>query len=312
MTQNCCMTLKNCFLQIDPRYQPAWVDPQTLRFGFSSNQLEISGLADGDRAIISSLLNGVTLSHLQRTAIRCKLAPKDFRELMRLLSPVLISTPLDAQGEQRVFCGSSNTVRFATAHDNYSEKHLQSLQTALQQLGQTFAQKPQLLLTINRFLIDTDTSFQLFENDPTPQLPIIFTDSQVHIGPLLEHTKPVCAGCADNHLFAQDPQLTIMYPQLAQHQPATENPATVLHITPLLAQLIKHPESLKGVRYIFDFAGHTPAVPDRLPITASADCLCSMLRESPHRNIVTAGLQATTQKAAGAHEYRKRQSRKSA
>lgn len=279
------MSTTTVYLKIDPQYAAAWVDPQTIRFGFSKAALELSCVTEQDRTLISSLLIGTTMEALKRTAKRSKISEAQFQELLKLLTPVLqaSSTGFDTSGELKLFHPTTYQLSYPQEFGASAAATASALNTVLAWHGHQQEQgngNSGLLLTINRFLLYKRFNLGYFTPHGVAELPLTFSDNQVHIGPLLTADAAPCSACADNADLFADPEKEIMAPQLLEHTPATENLPVLKQISPFLAQLVATPFALLGQKYVFDFGAGMLPIPQAIPVTGGDDCFCVYLNST--------------------------------
>lgn len=272
------------FLKIAPQFVAAWVDPHTIRFGFSAAALELSSLSEQDRTLLSSLLTGTTVAALKRTARRSKISPEHLQEMLRLLAPVLqaSSSPSAAATTVNLFQTASYQLAVpAVASDTATQTAL-LLHEALSWHGHRQSGTSKLLITVNRFLVDQQLSLAQLQHSTAAQLPVTFSDSCVRIGPLLTTESSPCAACCEHETLRADPDKSIMAPQLLGHTAATETSTVVKHIAPLLAQLVATPYAAAGKQFSFDFSRAEIPLPRIHQLQPDPDCLCAHLTASPH------------------------------
>lgn len=275
------------FLKIAPQFVAAWVDPHTIRFGFSTAALELSALTEQDRTLISSLLTGTTMAALKRTAKRSKISPEHLQEMLRLLAPVLqaSSSPSAATTTVNLFQTASYQLAVPIIASETATRTALLLHEALSWHGHLPSSTSDLLITVNRFLVDQQLSLSQLQHSTAAQLPITFSDSCVRIGPLLTAESTPCAACCEHETLRADPDKSIMLPQLLGHTAATETATVVKHIAPLLAQLVAAPYAATGKQFSFEFSQAEIPLPRVHYLRPDAECLCAHLTASPHSQL---------------------------
>lgn len=273
------------FLQLNPYAAAAWIDTATLRFGFGQARLVLSGLSDADRSIISSLITGVSLTTLHRIAARVGIGPDRFNELLMLLEPVLKSYPEPPGDNFGALPSVAYCVQLPALNPDLSTQSVKLLTSILDDFGHRQTVEAAVFVTLNRFVLDASKSLELFAHSSAKQLPIVFSDNEVLVGPMLTVACSPCAVCVEDGRVIVDPEKAIMATQLISHRPATENPTVLKLLGPFIAQLLASNEYDSAIRYVFNCESLGLLQPQATAVSAHPDCLCASLRTSPYTQV---------------------------
>ncbi len=268
------------YMRINRRYAVAWQNKDELRFGFTRPVLVLSKLSPAANKISGMLTRGVAAATLDSAARHLNIYGSEFDELMRALTPVLEYLPYKPEQQPRsVLC---NAARFAVdpplLNDDFAKQSASQIAAELTGLGAVYApDSHDILITLHRFMISQRRSTYL-SRENIAQLPIVFTDSEIRVGPLITEDGYPCAMCIEKPRLDSDEHIPALTVQLMTQPAPTETSSVFKVVAPLVAQLLNeftsapaHIHSLKG--YIFD-AQEPVMVPRDFKTELDSECLC--------------------------------------
>lgn len=229
-------------LQINPTLAVSWVGNNAIRIGFDEEHSRICNPSDGICALLSSLLIGCTAGALKRSAARYRVCEEELRELLCALEPVLIrSNRPESLARLSLTEGLSCKV-FNTASGSSAKQTTANVLSQLQQLGVTA--KPAssgevcaVQLVLHRFMMLPDTPADT--NPELAELPLIFGDQRVRLGPFRAGAFTPCAQCVEHHYLSADGERERLARQLSQEAPATESADSLGLLLPFVRLLIQ-------------------------------------------------------------------------
>ncbi|MBT1017820.1 hypothetical protein KJY77_01515 [Canibacter sp. lx-72] len=228
----------DCIIRLNPRYAVAWQNEDELRFGFSAPVLVLKNLSPGANTVINALAIGASPARLDIIAKRMNIYGAEFDELMRVLTPVLELLP----GAGEPTAAPQKTAEFTVTPPLINDKDAKITAAAIAsalivQGARLSSQSYDAVVTVNRFLINhSDSGY--FTRLAIPQIPVVFSDSEVRIGPLISAHGYPCPACVEKQRIASDHNLPVLAAQLMAQQAPTETRANIAQIAPLLAQIL--------------------------------------------------------------------------
>lgn len=211
-------------LLIDPNLPLCWEDQQTLRVGFEDAYARIHDPSPAAQRLLLAFLRGIDPDRLRQTARSVGLSEKEARSIMAALGPALITPPNKAPRSRRA---THPSLKIAVCDDGREVPGLASALagTGLCQLDFDFQnQTPDLIVFVERFLEPFERA-QRWLMEGIPQLLVRFTDTAVHVGPIVEPPGAPCHSCVALGLVARDQAYPVMAAQLWRVTPRSETPA---------------------------------------------------------------------------------------
>lgn len=224
-------------LTISQQFPSCWEDENTLRWGFEQPLARIHRPSTTMGEIIRQLSGQDEALPLLTPVAKTTEAAERNRETQRvikLLQAVLETTSTDsAENDQK----EDTQIGIALSPANRVTPELIAVLTAGNKLKIQSAKQADCALLIRlEYFLEPPALNPLWQDSETPQLYIRFTDTQIHIGPVLRLPGGPCHGCLVTHLLDKDPAITTLAAQLIG-----TTPHTALHAPwHQLTALIKH------------------------------------------------------------------------
>jgi bacteriocin biosynthesis cyclodehydratase domain-containing protein len=188
-------------LQVNPRFPLVWRSPSSLQFGIESPVVSLENVSPTQERLIAALVSGVTRPGLDFIAETAHADQKELAELLSLLKPVLGSTPPAAAGSVAVI----GTTRTAAR-----------IRSAAASAGLTVVApdtRADLGILVCHYVVEPEL-FGYWLSRDIPHLPIVFSDTGAHVGPIVEPGSGPCLYCMVRHRTDADPAWPAIASQL--------------------------------------------------------------------------------------------------
>ncbi|MDO4241839.1 MAG: hypothetical protein Q4C71_04835 [Microbacteriaceae bacterium] len=250
------------FYQINPFVTPAWQTPTQLRFGFDAARAVVDIPTKAEEAVISTLLLGASIETLRKTAKRAGISdPAKLDTILHKLSPVILTRPANSEitpqptwplprfkvippllsgdhGTQlaaqitQMLVASGTPTQAADMPTSKSRARAKS-KPAAQAAMPVASSVPEVHVSLNRFLI-TQTRSEVAARAEITQLPVVFSDDEIKIGPAISADGFPCARCIEIAGVLADPAKPTLAAQLMSYSPITENAQSLVAILPVI------------------------------------------------------------------------------
>lgn len=209
---------------IDPNLPLCWEDQVTLRVGFEEAYARLHDPSPGAQRLLFALLRGIDPDHVAQAARTVGLPEHEARSIMSALAPALVTPTQLAMPADSV---PTPTLNIAVCDDGREVPGLipALAGTGLCQLNYEFArQQPDLVIYVERFLEPLERA-QHWLMAGISHLLVRFTDTAVHVGPLVVAPGAPCHACITLELVARDRAYPVLAAQLARVTPRSETAA---------------------------------------------------------------------------------------
>lgn len=213
-------------LQLDPLVPLVWRTTSTLQFGIDRPRLVLEELGPFDELLISALRSGTPRSALFALARRERVDASRVHDLLALLDGVLLPLSGRPQPAQRTVVVDGEG---PTAERLNTELAEAGIATAW---GLPAPARPDLVVLIAHYALPPRRYGRWLRAD-VPHLPIVFGDSGVRIGPLVQPGAGPCLFCIDLSRTDEDPA----WPTLASQLQGRTAPGEQSHSARLAAAL---------------------------------------------------------------------------
>lgn len=216
-------------LQIDPRYPVLWRTPSSMQIGADRPIVTLLDITVPDEHLVAVLRKGISRTGLDMVGETVGASPEGVADLLRRIGPALRQSPAPArrlEGLDLVVTGSNVG---ATA-----------IRSVLAGLGARLVDQMEpadLAVIVSTFSTDPRLSGALLRRD-IPHLAVVFGDSEVRIGPLVEPGSGPCLHCVERARIDDDPHWPALAGQLLGRRAHTEDPLTVSTVTPLVSRAV--------------------------------------------------------------------------
>ncbi|MBP1324818.1 hypothetical protein JOF28_000050 [Leucobacter exalbidus] len=265
-------------LLIDPNLPLCWEDPDTLRVGFEHAHARLHDPSPGVQRLLYALLRGVDPALVAESARAVGISAQEAREVLAALAPALVTPATSARAAR-----GSPALCIAVCD---AGREVAGLATALAGTGLCrldFAletQSPDLVVHVERFL-EPLARAQRWLIAGIPQLLIRFTDTAVHVGPIIEPPGSPCHTCIALDLVSRDPSYPVMAAQLMHVTPRSETAGTAGVAAGFAGSLIRDwksgLEDARRTRIVIPTShGRVHAPPYFETVTPHDDCACML------------------------------------
>jgi len=199
-------------LRLDPRLPVVWRDPHTMQVGLEPPVAVLADLAPAEERMLAALAVGVT-EHALRV-----LAGGDgagVSALLQRVRPALEPAPRETPGTALVL-GDGETPALLGAR---------LADTGI--LPPRDDDEPDLVVLTGHFVLRPDEHGSWLRRD-IPHLPVLFGDTAVEIGPLVEPGRTACLHCVALHRRDDDEAWPQLAAQLLGRRGGAETALTVL------------------------------------------------------------------------------------
>ncbi|MCU1557788.1 MAG: hypothetical protein JWN09_1783 [Microbacteriaceae bacterium] len=188
-------------LKLDPRLPLVWRTPTSLQLGVDAPPVLLDELSNAHERMIAALVAGVSRSGLDMIARAAGAGESDVDALLKSVSPALQSEKVVGQAAITI-AGSGPTA------DRLAE--------VLRQSGVRLVdddEDPGLAIVIAHYVIEPELHGYWLRRD-IPHLPVVYGDTSVRIGPMIEPGRGPCLYCLTRHRTDADPAWPTIASQL--------------------------------------------------------------------------------------------------
>jgi bacteriocin biosynthesis cyclodehydratase domain-containing protein len=216
-------------LQIDPRYPVLWRTPTSMQIGADRPIVTLHDVTVAEEHLVAVLRKGISESGLDMVGETVGATPDAVADLLRRLEPAL---RLGSTAVRRLEDSAVAVTGSLVAAD--------AIRSVLAGLGARLVEQTEpadLAVIVSTFGTDPRSSGAWLRRD-IPHLPVVFGDSEVRIGPLVEPGDGPCLHCVERQRIDAEPHWPALAGQLLARGAHTEDPLTVSTVTPLVARAV--------------------------------------------------------------------------
>ncbi|MHA3723237.1 hypothetical protein ACXR2T_05095 [Leucobacter sp. HY1910] len=264
-------------LKIDPDLPLCWEDPETLRVGFERAHARLHDPSPGVQRLLYALLRGIDPRRIAESASAVGITTREAELVIDTLAPALVSPSQSP--------GSPPGLRMAISDDGRAVPWLVEAiaATGLCDLSYDYERElPDLIVYVERFLEPLERA-QRWLIAGVPQLLVRFTDTAVHVGPIVEPPGVPCHMCVTLEFIARDPAYPVLAAQLAAVKPQSETRAAVGIAASIAAALMT--DWVAGAGHVHATRVVIPTSPVLLAaaprieqVTPHPECACTLRR----------------------------------
>jgi bacteriocin biosynthesis cyclodehydratase domain-containing protein len=232
-------------IRLDPRYPVVWRSPDTLQVGIDHPVVVIRAVSDGLERVVAALASGVPRSGAIMLGRQAGASTEATLAMLRALRPALIITEetpagnLPAAGPGPLPAAGPDAASRAVCVDGLGPT-AERIRTLLADLGLLLADPDgagaALAIVVGHYALEPDRHGRWLRRD-VPHLPVLFSDREVRIGPLVEPGVGPCLYCLElNHIDA-DPAWPAIACQLLTRRAPTETPRASIEVAVRVAGL---------------------------------------------------------------------------
>lgn len=222
-------------IQLDPRYPLVWRSPDTIQLGIDNPVVVIAGVSAALERVIAALRGGVPRGGVVMLGRQAGASDADISALLRELGPALLVTP-----EPAPFPRPAEPPPPTVCVDGQGPTAARILRL-LSDLGipaQAGEDDAALAVLVGHFALEPARHGRWLRRD-LPHLPVVFSDSEVRVGPLVEPGTGPCLHCLELAHVDEDPAWPAIACQLLFRQARTETPRASIDVAALVAGLVQ-------------------------------------------------------------------------
>ncbi|MEQ1735358.1 MAG: hypothetical protein ABL886_02870 [Rhodoglobus sp.] len=176
-------------LKLDPRWPIVWRSPSSLQLGIDPPLVVLDGVTEAQERLVAALAVGVSDGGL---GLVTRSSAEERFTLLELLAPALVAAPRPPIPRVVAVSGSGATVEALAGLLASSGVH-----TLVSERAETLAdQGADVAVAIGHFVLPPALHSLWLRRD-VPHLPIVFGDSAVVVGPLVEPGDGPCLRCLE-------------------------------------------------------------------------------------------------------------------
>ncbi|WP_166787912.1 TOMM precursor leader peptide-binding protein [Cryobacterium adonitolivorans] len=239
-------------LRLDPRYPLVWRTPDTIQLGIDRPLAIVPGVTAPLEGVIAALRVGVPRSGALMLGRQAGATDAAIDALLRALAPALVG--LDSQP---TVPGAETAPITATWFGSRTAAPLHRgdrpvvcvdgagatadrIRSLLADLGITVAtpgQLPDLAVIVDHFVLSPERHGHWLRRD-VPHLPVLFSDTEVRVGPLVEPGAGPCLTCLELEHVDDDPAWPAIASQLLHRRAPTETPRLGIEVAATAAGIV--------------------------------------------------------------------------
>lgn len=217
-------------LKIDPRWPLVWRDPVTLQIGLDPPRVVLDHLESVDERMIAALTVGITRDGLEVVSDGATAAAD---ALLERLAPVLLTATEPAAPATIAISGSGRLIDL-TARVLGELGHRVLIASSAERLADA---DPDLAVIVGHWVLPPDVHAFWLRRD-VPHLPVVFSDTAVHLGPMIEPGDGPCLLCLELHRRDADDAWPTIATQLLGRAAGAQSPALVAEGAATLVRLV--------------------------------------------------------------------------
>ncbi|MFC6355051.1 hypothetical protein [Luethyella okanaganae] len=218
-------------LSLDPRYPVVWRTPDSLQFGVDRALVTLTGVTAADERVIAALRLGLHRASLDYLAGAVGVPRAEVDRLIDVLAPAIVETarPPEPMSDRSVLVdGTGPTAdRVRTFLDG----------VGIRPFDQAARQTPALVVLVASHVVPPRRYGRWLRRD-VPHVPIVFGDTGVRIGPLVEPGLGPCLYCLELQRTDADPAWPAIASQLLDSTAAAETQRTSLAAASRATELV--------------------------------------------------------------------------
>ncbi|MCU1546497.1 MAG: hypothetical protein JWP30_1597 [Homoserinimonas sp.] len=214
-------------LHIDPRFPLVWRTPSSLQFGVDQPPVVIHNVTNAQERVIAALIAGVTPSGLQLVLSGAGGSAHDLSTMLRVLQPILMSASVPKSAARTVaIYGTGSTVSRLRAALTHAR------------LGIVAPSEPADIGVLVTHYVTEPELFGVWLRRDVPHLPIVFGDTGVRIGPMIEPGTGPCLYCLERHRTDADASWPAIASQLWGRRSTVEDAVVSGEVVAIATRLV--------------------------------------------------------------------------
>ncbi|NYF10208.1 bacteriocin biosynthesis cyclodehydratase domain-containing protein [Leifsonia sp. AK011] len=217
-------------IRIDPRWPLVWRDPHTLQVGIDPPRVVLRRVSVLEERLVSAMSLGIMLDGLDVLAGGNHAVVVD---LLDRLAPVLQAPVPRSRGTTVAVSGAGRFVDLGARL--LGEAGIRVLVS--EDPASLVAAAPTLAIVVGHGVLAPRLHSVWLRRD-VPHLPVLFTESAVHLGPCVEPGIGPCLACIELHRRDADPAWPTIATQLLARPRRTEPPALATEAAAALCRMV--------------------------------------------------------------------------
>jgi bacteriocin biosynthesis cyclodehydratase domain-containing protein len=219
-------------LRLDSRFPLVWRTPTSVQIGVSTPQVVFERLTEPVEHMLAALSIGVTRSGITMIGRKAGASAGEISALLADLAPVLASPPNPRRTPTVVLVGVGPTAEriaavLAAAGVNL---RLAASATAAENEECEFA------IAVGHFVLQPEL-YGLWLRRDLPHLPVVLSDTEVAIGPVVEPGSGPCLYCLHRHSTDADSAWPAMATQLFGRRSPSDDEIVASEVAAIVARL---------------------------------------------------------------------------
>jgi bacteriocin biosynthesis cyclodehydratase domain-containing protein len=226
-------------LRLDPAYPILWRSPGSLQLGVDDPPAVFPEVTIAQERLLAALRVGATRSGVSLLGRASGLSDREIAEFHRTVSPALERRP-PRDRPPVVVAGSGPTVdrlAWRLTEAGLTPRLVGSQPEAAVATPRLRAAPLAVLVT---HYIPDPAYLGLWLRHDVPHLPVVFGDTSVRIGPLVEPGRTACLYCVERHRADADPAWPVLASQLGGTRGLAETPLLASEAALRAARLALH------------------------------------------------------------------------
>lgn len=246
-------------VRLNPAVPLVWRSPDTLQAGVDRPLAVVRGMTAGLERVVLALQSGIPEASARLLGAHAGVSERRMDALVNALRPALVEAepPATAPGTVLVD-GDGATV--------------QRMLRLLPELGIRPCpadEEPGLVVIVTHYAMEPERHGRWLRRD-IPHLPVVFSDGEIRVGPLVEPGAGPCLTCLEHHRIDEDPAWPAIAIQLLQRVAPTETVRTSTLVAGLVtgsvdAFLREHANPLAAASLVLDPVSSALSRRDHLP-----------------------------------------------
>jgi bacteriocin biosynthesis cyclodehydratase domain-containing protein len=227
-------------LKLDPLYPLVWRSPTSLQLGVASPVVVLDDVTPSDERLIAALSVGVSRPGLTMIGRAAGASDPSVASLLDLLAPAL-ATPSSPPAAAVTIAGSGITVdrtAEALAAGGINVHVATDVEAA--------AHEPcDFAIAVGHFVLAPELHGLWLRRD-VPHLPVVFSDTTVDVGPIIEPGHGPCLYCLQRYRTDADPSWPAISAQLWGRRGSAETPLAASEVAALVSRMTLARLSARG------------------------------------------------------------------
>ena len=228
-------------VRLNPLYPLVCRTPDTIQLGIDSPVVVVPHVTAALEKVIAALHSGVPREGAVMLGRQAGASDADISALLSVLRPALITTAQTTPPHTSETAPAPAAARPSTVCVDGQGPTADRIRTLLGDLGipvQETDADPGLAVVIGHYALEPERHGHWLRRD-IPHLPVVFSDSEVRIGPLIEPGTGPCLYCLELTHVDQDPAWPAIACQLLAREAQTETARISIDLAARVAGLVQ-------------------------------------------------------------------------